>query len=489
MASAKRKAAGRKAARTRKRNKEARRAAARKRKSLHKAGRKFKYVRVHGRRRKRRKGGGKKRRRRATHRKPVHRRRKRRYARHPRRRRRGGKLTAAIKRSHRRHGRVRRNKRGRFSKRGHTAGLIVAEKHRRRRRGRRRHHRVMENPLGGMEILVGLVTGVIGYTVSDVIDRFVVSRARTDAQGQPMGQRWDTAPLSDDWMVRGGIGLLVAAVPLGAAHFVKKPVLRSALQLFGFGAAFRLAGKIATDGATYLLKDNKDYGVRLYGTELLSRHNLGLQGLPAGLGAAPCTGCGRTDGLGGSCCRNILPKPNASPYLPPPASPTGPSPNTPPTTVPYNPPTTVFQPQQPLQPVIPQQPPLVPQQPPGFMVPGSPVMVPPSPLTAGVRINGLPGLGDATAALQAFPDAYRAIKVHAPALRAYQSGTASPAQRDVAERVTQQHAQAIATFAAIEQRQPGSIQAAARGLAGLSDPKPVARYRGVSRWSKDDAAE
>jgi hypothetical protein len=101
---------------------------------------------------------------------------------------------------------------------------------------------------------------------------------------------------------------------------------------------------------------------------------------------------------------------------------------------------------------------------------------------------GAAGLGEAVDALRRYPDAYRAIHSNAAALAAVQSGSATQHQREIADRVTTQHGEGIRVLSAVEQRQPGSIQAA-RGMAGLSDVEPIRKFQGGSKWSRDDAAE
>lgn len=425
---------------------------------------KIKYVRVRGRRKHKQK-----------HKRKHSRRKHKRTARHPRRRRGQSRRLKGLRRgSSHRVGRSRRT--GRFSSSArHTAGFVAAESHRRRRR-RRHRAGAMENPLGGMEIFVGLITGVIGYSAANMLDRFVVSRERKDDKGVVMGPRWNTAPLTDDLLVRGGVGVAIAAVPLIGAHFVRTPWIRSALQLFGFGAAFHLAGKAVDDLAAYALKDTKagdkgepSLGKRLYGTELVSRNALGLAGLP-GLGACPT--CQRSDGLGGMCCNSMYAKHG----LPAPGRGQPPVVVRPPQQ--FAPPPEVIR-QVPLTPLTPETP-LTPLTP---AIPGQP------PLTAASNPFGVNGLGDATNALRAYPDAYRALRSNAPALAAVRNGHATMQQRAVVEQVTAQHGHAIQTFTAIEQRSPGVIQQAARGLAGLIEPETPRKFRGASKWSRDDAAE
>lgn len=423
------------------------------------------------------------------HRRPKHRAREahRRPKRGKRRSHRRTKRRAAREAPHQ----IRRTRKGRFTSRKRAGkhrtrlvGRIAGEGRR-----RRRHHRrgALENPVGGWEILIGIGTGSAGFVISDLVDRWLVSRTRTGADGKTaLGMRWSSAPLTDDLIVRGGAGVALAAVPLIGAHFIRSPGWRAALQFFGFGAGFRLVGKVADDLGAYLLRNGTAaadgtpaMGRRLYGAELNSRKAIGTElGLPAdyagtaGLGAAPCHGCGRSDGLGGMCCKRTL-APSSQ---------------------------TSTQRGQPAQPAAPEQPALPPAttivgttpRPPGGQVatPVAPVLPVAPPASAPSMFGpGAAGLGDAVAALRTYPDAYRAIHANSAALAAVQSGTATPHQREIADRVTTQHGEGIRALSAVEQRQPGSIQAA-RGMAGLGDePTPIRKFQGGSKWSRDDAAE
>lgn len=467
MASAKRKAAGRKAARTRARNKAARRKSAHKRKKLSQAGVKFKYMRVRGRRPKHKRGKRKHARKRKHGRK---------YSRHPRRKR------GSAHRRRRNRGIVRRSNR---------SGKFVAKGNRiRGRKQRGRSHRagrlVAENPLGGMEIVIGLITGVVGYTTADVIDRFVVSRERKDDKGVVMGRRWNTAPLSDDLLVRGGVGVAVAAVPLIGAHFVKTPWIRSALQLFGFGAAFHLAGKAVDDLAAYALKDtaaNSTFsGRRLYGTELQSRVAVGLPagtaGLPPGLGAYTCPTCRRADGLG-ACCPPQNPKKEFIQDMA--ARQTGGA--------------SVAELLQKAKDERDAE------CPPGSTNGGGggasisgqvPAALSPSVPTVSQTISnpfGVNGLGEATAAVRAYPNAYRALRSNAQALMAVRNNNATRQQRDIVERVAAQHGRAISVFTTVNSRFPGAIETAG-GLAGLNnDEQSQLAFNGISKRNRETMSD
>jgi hypothetical protein len=227
--------------------------------------------------------------------------------------------------------------------------VVAAEKPRKRRRGRRRAHRAaethhksrrhhsrgrrrgaMENPMTGVEIFVGSITGLAGFGLADFVDRVLATHALTDkstkdangyelyadnppADGDYVGLFNATAICSPmDWK-RWVFGLLGAAAPLGLAQLVSAPTARSALQFFGFGYGVRVVGKGVIDGVAALAR-HTGFGQRLYDGEMRAavlKANNGnnqandLASLPsAGLGApkqlagAPCKDCGDKTGAG-----------------------------------------------------------------------------------------------------------------------------------------------------------------------------------------------
>lgn len=185
-----------------------------------------------------------------------------------------------------------------------------------------------ENPLSGMEMFAGGLTLLLGLGVADVADRMLATHALTgpdangnftdvvptDANGKPT-QSANGASVMEPmdakrWLVGGAIVL----VPFVAAHFVKHPTARSAMQLFGFGAAARVLGKGIKD-LVVRFTATKGVTQRLYASEIAGYNQAALlasaQGntpgpvfpnAPApGLGHAPTNKSevgGRTDGSG-----------------------------------------------------------------------------------------------------------------------------------------------------------------------------------------------
>ena len=277
--SAKRVAAGRKAARTRKARKSARRTAARK--SSRRGKRRGK--------RRSRKSGSKRRSRRSSKRSrksPV-------------------KVT--------------------ISRRGRRVASVAAEPRRRRRRthrrmrkarksAHRRHRRsaAMENPMTGVELFVGSVTGLLGFLTADVLDRFLATHAlvasTTTATAGAAQTYTDTPPTSGDYQglynataicapmnaTRWLAGLGVAGVPLVIAHFVSAPTGRAALQFFGFAAGVRIVGKGLIDMVAQLVQSNP-IGQQLYDGEMRAAVLAANQGnaSAAALSTLPTAGLGR----------------------------------------------------------------------------------------------------------------------------------------------------------------------------------------------------
>jgi hypothetical protein len=196
------------------------------------------------------------------------------------------KARAAVTTAGRRRGQLHRRPhyvRAYHAKRRNSRRYYVP-RHWSREEARRRRHGAMENPLGMGELVVGGLTGVIGFGLADVLDRFLASHALTDT-GQKDANGFevynDTPPTSGNYQglynatailapmdaKRWAAGLGLAAIPLVGAHFVKSPVGRSALQFFGFGAGIRVVGKGLVDLTAYMTRKTSS-GQRLYDAEL-----------------------------------------------------------------------------------------------------------------------------------------------------------------------------------------------------------------------------
>jgi hypothetical protein len=367
-------------------------------------------------------------------------------------------------------------------------------------RRRRRYHRrgAMENPVTGWELVVGLVTGAIGYTAADVIDRLITMRQRPDPKDTTgktfLPMRFIEAPLMDDFLPRVGAGVAVAGTPLVVAQFIKSPMGRSALQFFGFGAAVRLVGKAVDDLAAYLFKDSAvdSTGKKLFSGEIGQRTAVGLSG-------APCTNCGQYPGLGGACgCRSMIPSgastgPSVMPSMQlPPTSMIPPGGQQPPVVNqgPYTPPGSKVPP-----PAIAQQPPpgfvppVIAPQVPGTQIPGQPGTAPMYPIAAPALpppAAGIHGLGDATQVLRSHGDAYVALRKNREVLAAHAAGHATPDQRKYADQLIAKHR---GSFQALGQFHPQVLDSAARGLGlVVEEDNSSLRFPGTSRHRRNDEA-
>jgi hypothetical protein len=191
---------------------------------------------------------------------------------------------------------------------------------------RRRRHGAMENPLSGVELFVGSLFGLTGFAIGDLTDRFIATHALTlksaattttpalyadnpPTTGSYAGLFNPTAITSPMNLPRWANAVGAPALIFTVAHFVKSPVARSSMQFFAFGYGVRGVGKGIMD---LMAKVTTSFGLgqRLYDGEMRaqvlkansgSNQAAALANLPAaGLGqptrqlaAAPCAGgCG-----------------------------------------------------------------------------------------------------------------------------------------------------------------------------------------------------
>ena len=296
--SAKRVAAGKKAARTRKRHKAERSTAARKgtRKKRH-AGRS--KARHEG-KRKARKAGKRKSRRSSKRRasaKSV------RVVRLPKKASRVVVVAAPPKR-----------------RRARKAGKRKAAKrsYKRRAYNRRAKSAAMENPMDGVELFIGAITGLAGFLTADVLDRFLATHpltVSTAASGSTAATYTDTPPTSGDYQglfnataicapmdaTRWLAGLGVATVPLVIAHFISAPKGRAALQFFGYAAGIRVVGKGLIDMIAQLTQPTQ-LGQQLYDGEMRAAALKAGNGTIASGVNLPSSGLGRARlGTGKPC--------------------------------------------------------------------------------------------------------------------------------------------------------------------------------------------
>lgn len=138
-----------------------------------------------------------------------------------------------------------------------------------------------ENPLTGMEIFAGGLTMLLGLGSADLLDRTLATHALTasgtnfadsptDANGKPqmLNGQAVLAPMNMKRWLAGGA---ITVVPFVVAAYVKGPTLRSSLQLFGFGAAARVLGKGVKDLVVKMLP-SKGSVQRFYAPELAAEN-------------------------------------------------------------------------------------------------------------------------------------------------------------------------------------------------------------------------
>ena len=207
--------------------------------------------------------------------------------------------------------------------------VIAAEKTRRRKRKakanptRRRRHSSrrrgsMENPMDGVELFIGAVTGLAGFLTADVLDRFLATHpltVSTAASGSTAATYTDTPPTSGDYQglfnataicapmdaTRWLAGLGVATVPLVIAHFISAPKGRAALQFFGYAAGIRVVGKGLIDMIAQLTQPTQ-LGQQLYDGEMRAAALKAGNGTIASGVNLPSSGLGRARlGTGKPC--------------------------------------------------------------------------------------------------------------------------------------------------------------------------------------------
>jgi hypothetical protein len=147
----------------------------------------------------------------------------------------------------------------------------------------------LENPLSGGEIALALVTGGIGYTLTDVVDRYLATKKTASVvENQALIL---AAPSITRMAVQAGM----AVAPFALANFVHQPMGRAALQGFGLGAGLHLFGQVVR---TYLigkyLKNNAT--VQQLMPETISSQAM-VDAMPAVVSGLP-TGVGRPKMLG-----------------------------------------------------------------------------------------------------------------------------------------------------------------------------------------------
>lgn len=270
------------------------------------------------------------------------------------------RAAASRRRSKRRHGGKRRHYvKGHYSyearrrssrrRRRHAHEFAAYARSRGRRHSRKRRYAgALENPLGGIELAITILTGSVGFMAAEIADRMMAIR-----KGAPVvtlavnGGKAPQLPMYLD-LPRLAVATGITAAPLVASTFIKSPTWRSALQTMGIGAGLRSMGNILV-GLAAKFTDKPDSATdkknifafeqsleRAHAewnkqtaeekTEAEKKYETGTKGLPQGFqgfqrfqGAGACPTCNRTDGLG-ACCNRAFARP-PQPQLPPPPPP------------------------------------------------------------------------------------------------------------------------------------------------------------------------
>jgi hypothetical protein len=260
----------------------------------------------------------------------------------------------------------------RGKRRARAVITVSASERRGRRRRRGRRHGALENPLSGVELFIGTLTGLAGFGTADVVDRIIATHSLTATTVGTMTTYTDVPPTSNpaqgtkatygslfnatavcapmDWK-RWLAGLAIAGFPIWIGHYIPAPVGRSSLQFFGFGALMRVAGKGLIDMTAALTKSNKT-GMQLYAGEQRAAAVYANDGSAGSLPMQSPTGLGRPalappmmkmgghqSNCGCGACKNV-PTGTGYPSMPAPQMTQAPAPPVQ-ATVPVAPPATV----------------------------------------------------------------------------------------------------------------------------------------------------
>ncbi len=175
-----------------------------------------------------------------------------------------------------------------------------------------------ENPMTGAEFIVVGITGVFGFGLGSLADRYLATHAQTDTKttstggyeiytdAPPAGSLYNSeAPLAPMNLVRWGVGLGVPIVLCVGSHFIGGPWAKTVMQGAAVGWGLRTVGKGLDDMLGSVLKKT-GLGQRLYGSEIMIANALdAVKAVPANPAATPPTVAGQlppmsTAGTGGT---------------------------------------------------------------------------------------------------------------------------------------------------------------------------------------------
>jgi hypothetical protein len=115
-----------------------------------------------------------------------------------------------------------------------------------------------ENPMGGGELALAVGLGVAGYTLADIVSRYMATRGQPTANYATLTQ---AAPGMGNLLVQVGVGagLLFAGTKMNGAFS------RAAVQGMGFGVFLHAAQQVLTHWVVVPLINKTSYGPQLYG--------------------------------------------------------------------------------------------------------------------------------------------------------------------------------------------------------------------------------
>jgi hypothetical protein len=177
----------------------------------------------------------------------------------------------------------------------------------------------MENPMGGVELFVAGVSGIVWFGVTDLVDRIVATHALTDKNSKDAAGHElyaDSPPTTGSYanlfnptaicapmnLARWGAGLGMTFAPIIVAKWITNPIGRSVFQVAGFGGGMRIFGKALIDLIAKLTMWTQS-GQRLFDGEMramsLKAGDTNTASLPsAGLGAVTCECTNCRSGVG-----------------------------------------------------------------------------------------------------------------------------------------------------------------------------------------------
>ena len=197
-------------------------------------------------------------------------------------------------------------RKGRRIRRNPVAAERRRRSHRRRKNpvaAERRHHRrrrnPIANPISGLMEFIGGIAGVgAGFGLASFADRMAITHAYS---GSPLadvpaqGAIYNSeALLGPIWMSPARLGYATAAIvaPLALAHFVNRHQgFKAFLQLMGFGALGRTAGKAFDDAVAKFGSGNAKVQ-QFYAGELAASGKLAAANVNALPSAPPATFAG-----------------------------------------------------------------------------------------------------------------------------------------------------------------------------------------------------